>query len=94
MEADAFGGEEAEFFGEGGAGFSSLEAAGGEVGGDNAVAGDFGGEGVGAEGLADRAWGTTPDAAGKSGVGDNAAGRDFAESGVDFRREGRNLSFQ
>jgi len=33
----------------------ALESAGGEVGGDHAVAGDGGREGVGAEGLADGA---------------------------------------
>jgi hypothetical protein len=55
LEVDTFGGEEAQLFGEGGAGLFALEAAGSEVGGDDAVAGDFGGEGVGAEGLADGA---------------------------------------
>jgi hypothetical protein len=55
FEAHAFGREEVEFFGEGGAGAVALESAGGEVGGDDAVAGDLGREGVGAEGLADGA---------------------------------------
>ena len=88
LEVDAFGGEEAELFGEGGAGFFALEAAGREVGGDDAVAGDFGGEGVGAEGLADGAGRAAADAAGEGGVGDDAAGRDFLERGVNFGGEG------
>ena len=87
MEVDTFGGEEAELFDEGGAGFSALEAAGSEVGGDDAVAGDFGREGVGAEGLADGAGGAAADAAGEGGVGDDAARGDFLERCVDFGRE-------
>ena len=55
LEEDAFRGEEAEFSGQGGAGLVALESAGGKVRGDDAVAGDFGGEGIGAEGLADGA---------------------------------------
>ncbi len=41
--------------GEGGAGFFALEAADGQIGRDDAVAGDLRGEGVGAKGLADGA---------------------------------------
>ena len=55
FEDDALGGEQAELFGEGGAGFFALEAADGQIGRDDAVAGDLRGEGVGAEGLADGA---------------------------------------
>ena len=55
FEADALGGEQAELFGEGGAGFFALEAADGQIGRDDAVAGDLRGEGVGAEGLANGA---------------------------------------
>ena len=55
FEGDAFSGEKAEFFGECRAGGAALEAAGGEVRGDDAMAGDLWGEGVGAEGLADGA---------------------------------------
>jgi len=93
-EGDAFGGEELEFFGEGGAGLMALEAAGGEVGGDDAVAGDLGGEGVGAEGLADGARGAAVDAAGEGGVGDDFARGDLAEGGVDFGGEGRDGRFE
>lgn len=53
FEDNALGGEEAELSGEGGAGFSALEAAGREVGGDDAVAGDLRREGVGAAGWAE-----------------------------------------
>ena len=53
FEGDAFGGEEAEFFGQCRAGGAALEAGGGEVRGDDAMAGDLWGEGVGAEGLPD-----------------------------------------
>ena len=88
LEVDAFGGEEAEFFGEGGAGYFALEAAGGEVGGDDAVAGDFRGERVGAEGLADGAGGAAAQAEGQRGVGDDAAGWDFAYGGIDAEGEG------
>ncbi len=56
LKMNAFGGEKAEFFGECGAGGAALEAAGGEVRGDDAMAGDLWGEGVGAEGLPDGSW--------------------------------------
>ena len=88
FEGDAFGGEEVEFFGEGGAGAAALEAAGGQIGGDDAVAGDCGGEGIGAQGLADGAGGVATEAASERGVGDDLAGGDFAEGGVDFGGEG------
>lgn len=84
FEGDAFLGEESEFFAEGGAGAASLESAGGEVGGDDPVAGDSGGEGVGAEGLADGARGAAADTASERGVGDDFAGRNTAEGAVDF----------
>jgi hypothetical protein len=88
FEDDAFGGEEVEFFGELGAAGLAAIAAWGEVRGDDAVARDCGGEGVGAEGLADGAGGVATDAAGEGGVGDDAAGRDFLERRVDFGGEG------
>jgi len=55
FEDDALGGEEAEFFGECLARGMAFEAADGQIGRDDAVAGDLRGEGVGAEGLADGA---------------------------------------
>ena len=55
LKDDAFGGEEAEFFGECSARGMALEAADGQIGRDDAVAGDLRGEGVGAEGLANGA---------------------------------------
>ena len=87
-ECDALGTEEAEFFGEGGAVGSPLEAAGREIGSDDAVAGDFGGKGVGAEGLADGSGRPAMDATSEGGVGDDSTGRDAAERGVDFVGEG------
>jgi hypothetical protein len=87
-ECDTLGTEEAEFLGEGGAVGSPLEAAGREIGSDDAVAGDLGGEGVGAEGLADGAGRAATDATGEGGVGDDAASGDLAEGGVDFAGEG------
>ena len=65
-----------------------MESARGEVGGDDAVAGNLGGAGIGAEGLADSAWRMTADAASERGVGDDFAGGDAAEGIVDFGREG------
>jgi hypothetical protein len=64
-----------------------LEAPGGEIGGDDAVAGDVRCEGIGAEGLADGARGAAMDAASEGGVGDDLAGGDFTEGGVDFGGE-------
>lgn len=87
LEDHSFGGEELQLAGESGATGLAGVAAGREVGGDDAVAGDFGGEGVGAEGLADGAGGAATDAAGQGGVGDDATGRDFFKRGVDFGGE-------
>jgi len=88
VEANAFSGEEAEFAGKGRAGCFALEAARGEVGRDDAVAGDLGGEGIGAEGLADGSWRAAADDSPESGVGDDAARRDFAQRGVNLSGEG------
>ena len=78
LEVNAFGGEEAEFFGEGRAGRGAVEAAGREVAGNDAVARNSRGVGVGAKGLADGPRGAAADAACQGGVGDDATGRDFS----------------
>ena len=88
VEVNAFSGEEAEFAGKGGAGCFALEAADGQIGRDDAVAGDLGGEGIGAEGLADGSWRAAADDSPESGVGDDAARRDFAQRGVNLGGEG------
>jgi hypothetical protein len=88
FEDDAFGGEEAEFFGECSARGMALEAADGQIGRDDAVAGDLRGEGVGAEGLSDGAGRGAADPATEGGISDNAAGRDFFQRRVDFGGEG------
>jgi len=96
FKVDSFVGEEAEFSGQGGAGGFALEATRGEVGRDDAVAGDLGSERIGAEGLADGAGGAATETAGQSGVGDDSAGCDFAHGGIDAEGEGgrRVYSFQ
>jgi len=87
-EMNALGGEEAELFGEGGAGLMAAEAAGGEVRGNDAVAGYGRGERVGAEGLADGAGGPAAYAATERGVGYDFARGDLPQGGVDFDGEG------
>jgi len=88
VEVNAFSGEEAEFAGKGGAGCFALEAARGEVRGDDAVAGDLGCEGIGAQGLADSPRRAAADAAPQSCIRDDAARRDFSQCGVNLGGEG------
>ena len=88
VEVNAFSGEEAEFLRQGGPRAAAFEAADGQIGRDDAVAGDLGGEGIGAEGLADGSWRAAADDSPESGVGDDAARRDFAQRGVNLGCEG------
>ena len=82
FEDNAFGGEEAEFFGQGRARGVAEESAWREVAGDHAVAWDFWRKRVGAQGLADGARRAAADAAPESGVGDHFPAWDFAECSV------------
>ena len=66
----------------------AFEAADGQIGRDDAVAGDLGGEGIGAEGLADGSRRAAADHSPESGGGDDAARRDFAQCGVNLGGEG------
>ncbi len=87
-EGDAFGGEEAEFARQSRAAAPALESTGSEVRGYDAVAGDAGGEGVGAKGLTDGARGFAPDETPEGGVGDDAACGDFCQGVIDAASEG------
>ena len=60
------------------------------------MAGDFGGEGVGAQGLADGARGVAANAVSEGRVGGHFAEGNFAQGGVDFGGEGGDgvFSFQ
>ncbi len=88
FEDHAFGGEEAEFFGQGRARGAAGEAADGQIRCDDPMTGDFRRERIGAQGLADGPWGVAADAARESGVGDDSARRDLAERGVNTSGEG------
>jgi hypothetical protein len=88
LEGDPFGGEQAEFFSQSRACGAAKKSAGREIRGDDPVAGDFGGKGIGAEGLTDGAGRAAADAATQGSVGDDAAGRNFSQRGVDAEGEG------
>ncbi len=88
FEGNAFGGEEAEFFGQGRARGAAGEAADGQIRCDDPMAGDFRRKRIGAQGLADGPWGAAADAARESSVSDDSARRDFAERGVNTLGEG------
>ena len=88
FEDNAFGGEEAEFLGECPTRGVAFEAADGQIGRDDAVAGDLGCEGIGAQGLADGPRRAAADAAPQSCIRDDAARRDFSQCGVNLSGEG------
>ncbi len=79
----ALGAEQGAFAFQVGAAAVSVEAAEGAVGGDDAMAGDFGCVGVAAEGLSDGAWGTDAEGACDGGVGGDPTLRDAAAEFVD-----------